>query len=129
MKVIGLSLLFGIVGVFLTRASVNRLARGESPPDAHGCWALGLVSLVPSWLIASFGLLGTTPGLRPQYVGAAAWILSGAAGLAGAIFTERRVRETETPGGPMQSWRLGLLGFAVAWGIAVVAHLVRFAWT
>lgn len=129
MWIIGLSLILGLLGVVVTRAVVGRLARCESPSDAHACWALGLISLVPSWLIASFGLLGTTPGLRPELMGSAAWILSGAAGLAGTIFTERRVREAQTSGGPLQWWRLGLFGFLVAWAIAVGAHLVRLAWT
>lgn len=128
MRTIGLSLFLGFLGIVVTHVSVGHLARGESPPDAHAYWALGLVSLVPSWLVASFGLLGTTPGQRPEALGAAAWILSGAAGLAGAIFTEGRVREAETLGSPLQSWRIGLLGFLPAWAIAVCTHLVRVAW-
>ena len=129
MRIIAVALVLGFLGIVVTRVSVGSLARSESPPDAHAYWALGLVSLVPSWLVASFGLLGTTPGQRPEALGAAAWILSGAAGLVGAIFTEGCVRDAEMLASPLQSWRIGLIGFLIAWAIAVGTPLVRLAWT
>jgi hypothetical protein len=122
-----LSALAAVGGVVLTRAALGRLVRG-GPPDAHACWALGFVALVPAWLVAFVTLLGSLQGVRPTPVTAAPWVLSVAAALVGAITSEalvRRADESETPPSPARCWRIGLLGGAAAWLVALVGHLAR----
>ena len=102
--------------------SPMRRVRGRSPIAP-----LGLVTLLPAWLVAFVGLLGTTPGVRPQLVSGAAWLLSAAAGLIGAIATEARVRETGDFAEAHQAtrlWRLGVLAFLPAWVIVLSGHVV-----
>jgi hypothetical protein len=82
--------------------------------------------------------------VRLEVVTAAAWILSAAAALAGAISTERRVRdvtegaEPGSTGGddrpdpgrelsPERCWRIGVYSFVPAWAIAVAGHVLRRA--
>jgi len=89
--------------------------------------ALGLVTLLPAWLVAFVGLLGATPGVRPQLVSGAAWLLSTAAGLIGAIATEACVRGTgdfAEAHHATRLWRLGVLAFLPAWVIVLNGHVV-----
>src|SRR5262249_57069354 len=93
----------------------------------HAYWALGLVTLLPAWLVAFLGLLGTTPGVRPQLVSGAAWLLSAAAGLIGAIATEARVRETgdfAEAHHATRLWRLGGLALLPSLGIVLSGPVV-----
>jgi hypothetical protein len=100
------------------------LTAGDASRDPHAYWALGLVALLPAWLVAFVGLLGTEPGAKPQL----AWVLSTAAMLIGAIATEGRVRRAgdtvEAQHAP-RLWRLGVLAFLPAWVIALAGHVVR----
>jgi hypothetical protein len=141
------SLVLGAAGVLATRAGLTTLAR-TGGRDPHVYWSLGLVSLVPAWVVAFLSLLGSSPRVRLEAVTAAAWILSAAAALAGAIATERRVREAtegaepgsanedDRAGGddrsdagrelsPERCWRIGAYSFALAWMIALAGHLLR----
>jgi hypothetical protein len=140
------SLVLGLIGVLATRAGVARLARSRGR-DPHVYWAIGLVSLVPAWVVAFLSLLGSAPREHLQAVTGAAWILSAAAALVGAISTERRVRDASEasepdpvrgndrpdPGclvhelSPERSWRIGVLTFVPAWAIALAGHLLRRA--
>ena len=95
--------------------------------DPHAYWALGLVSLVPAWLIVFVTLLPGVPGMRPQLISAAAWILSAAAGLVGAIATEGRLRHLDESGlqpSPSRLWRLGVVALAPSWTIALVGRVL-----
>ena len=85
------SVLLGLIGVIASRVGLTRLTADDASRDPHTYWALGLVTLLPAWLVAFVGLLGTTPGVRPQLVSGAAWLLSAAAGLVGAIVSEARL--------------------------------------
>jgi len=111
------------IAVIISRVALSSLAAPSRDPHAY--WALGLVTPLPAWLVAFLGLLGTQPGVRPQLVSSAAWVLSSAAALVGAITTEAYVRragdsvEAQHAG---RLWRLGLLAFLPAWGIALIGY-------
>ena len=122
------SVLLGLIGVVASRIGLTNLTADGASRDPHAYWGLGLVTLLPAWLVAFVGLLGTTPGARPQLVSGVAWLLSAAAGLIGAIATEARVRQTGDFAEAHQAtrlWRLGVLAFLPAWLIVLSGHLVR----
>jgi hypothetical protein len=120
------SLVLALAGALATRAGVNRLAAGPAR-DAHVYWALGFIALLPAWLVVFLTLLPDAPGIRFQFISAAAWILSAAAGLVGAIASEGRVRrldESGLPPPPTRFWRLGVMALAPSWAIACVGHVL-----
>jgi hypothetical protein len=122
------SLLLALAGVLATRAGTNRLA-GGSARDPHVYWALGLVALLPAWLVVFLALL-PVPGMRLQLISAVAWLLSAAAGLVGAIATEGRLRHLDESGlhpSPRRLWRLGVMALAPSWAIALVGHILLWA--
>ena len=126
MWIIASSVLLCLIGVVASRIGLTHLTADGASRDPHAYWALGLVTLVPSWLVAFVGLLGTTPGVRPQLVSGA--LLSAAAGLIGAIATEARVRGTgdfAEAHHATRLWRLGVLAFLPAWVIVLIGHVVR----
>jgi hypothetical protein len=128
MWTIASSVLLGLIGIIASRIGLRRLTAAGASRDAHAYWVLGLVTLLPAWLVAFLGLLGSTPGGRPQLVSGAAWVLSAAAGLIGAIATEARVREAGDIAGAQAAprlWRLGILALLPAWVIALGGHLLR----
>ncbi len=123
MRIVIASLLVGVLGILLSRVGLRRVATGDRDPHAY--WGLGLVALLPAWLIAFLTLLPGDPGLRPQPLPMALWILSAAAALLGAILTERRAcpsDESKDIRSPAESWRLGVLAFVPAWAIVLVGH-------
>jgi NO-binding membrane sensor protein with MHYT domain len=122
MWIIVSSIVLAPVGVFLSLAVLRRLTADSASRDPHAYWALGLITLLPAWLVAFIGLLGTTPGVRPHGASAVVFVLSAAAGLLGAILTEARVREatgSHEPWHPTRMWRLGLLAALPAWLLAL----------
>jgi hypothetical protein len=128
MLVITFSVLLGLVGAVASRVGLTFLTAEDTSRDPHAYWALGVVALLPAWLVAFLGLLGTVPGAKPELVSGAAWMLSAAAALVGAIVTEARVRESgdavETRHAA-RHWRLGLLAFLPAWAIVLIGHVAR----
>ncbi len=127
MWIISSSVLLGLIGVVASRAGLTRLTAADASRDPHAYWALGLVSLIPAWLVAFVGLLGTQPGAKPQLVSGAAWVLSAAAMLIGAIATEAHVRRAGDTAEVhiARLWRLGVLAFLPAWVIALGGHVGR----
>ncbi len=128
MWIIASSVLLGLIGVFASRFGLTRLTANDASRDPHAYWALGLVTLLPAWLVAFVGLLGSTPGVRPQLVSGAAWLLSAAAGLIGAIATEAGIRgvgDSAETHDATRLWRLGVLAFLPAWVIVLIGHVVR----
>ena len=121
--VIVASLIVALVALVASRAGLARLTEGGAGRDPHAYWALGLLTLLPAWLIAFLGLLGAEPAVRLHLVTGAAWTLSSAAGLITVIVTEARARatgETVTADRAERLWRLGLLALLPAWLIALV---------
>ena len=128
MLIVAASLLVGLAGVALTLAVLARLVGKTAGVDPHACWALGLVGLVPAWLVVLLALLGSLPAPRLQLVPAVSWVLSVAAALIGAIGTEGRVRAMsglDDGQPPTRYWRLGVLAVVPAWAIAVLGYTLR----
>lgn len=126
MWIIASSVLLGLIGVLASRIGLTRLTADGASRDPHAYWALGLVTLLPAWLVAFVGLFGATPGVRPP--GATWLLLSAAAGLIGAIATEARVRGTgdfAEAHHATRLWRLGVLAVLPAWLIVLGRHVVR----
>jgi hypothetical protein len=126
--VIALSLALALVGVVTGRTILTRVTDVEAPRDPHGYWALGLVTLLPAWLVAFVGLLGSQPVAPRPLAAGVAWVLSAAAMLVGAIATEARARQAGEHAETRDAarlWRLGVLAFLPAWLIALGGHLVR----
>ena len=123
MRIIGISLVIGIIGVGVSRAWMQRLV-GQAPNvDPHVYWVLGLLGLMPAWLIAFLGLLGSSPTGRLQGWSEAAFILSAAAALIGVIITEalvRRASESERDRGWATYWRYGVASLVPAWIISLL---------
>ncbi len=121
------SLAVGLLGLLATRAALLRLADRGPVGDPHVPWALGLVGLVPAWLITFVALLGSSPAPRLPVWSAAAWIASSSAALIGTIVTEALVRSAGESGGrPLtQYWTYGLAALLPAWLISILGTLVR----
>jgi hypothetical protein len=122
------SLVIGLVGILASRAYLPTLTANGASRDPHVYWALGLTALVPAWVVAFVGLLGTPAGARPHLVSAAVWMVSAATGLIGAIATEARVRDagdTDDAREAARLWRVGLFTFLPAWVIALIGYAVR----
>jgi hypothetical protein len=125
MIAIAISLLVGLMGVVASRAALGHLAVESPNRDPHVDWVLGLVALVPAWLVVFLALLGPTSTPRKDLVSAVSWVLSAGAGLIGAIATEGSLRRASESGrlqGSLACWRLGLVGFAPAWLIALAGQ-------
>ena len=128
MPIIASSVVLVLLGVVVSRVGLTRLTADAASRDPHAYWALGLIALLPGWLVAFVGLLGTEPGAKPPLVAAVAWVLSAAAGLIGAIATEARVRgvgDSVEVHHSTRLWRLGVLALLPAWGIVLVGYLAR----
>jgi hypothetical protein len=125
MTTAAVALVLAVAGVIITRWGVGRLAASARPPAAHVSWCLGLIALVPGWLVALVTLLGTRPGEPPQAATTVPWTLSTAAGLIGAIGSEARVRRAGDAPPPTWYWWAGLTGFVPAWALAVAGHVLR----
>ena len=125
MWILASSVLLGLIGVVASRIGLTYLTADGALRDPHAYWALGLVALLPAWLVAFVGLLGTTPGVRAHLVSSAAWLLSAAAALIGAIATEAGVRgagDSVEAHHAARLWRLGLLAFLPAWVIVLIGY-------
>jgi hypothetical protein len=123
--VIALSVLLGAAGLLVTRPLAARLASRTEELDPHAPWAIGLAGMLPAWLAVFLALLPATAGARPRGLAEAAWILSAASALLGAIASESRLRAIadgrETP--PVRCWRLGALAMVPAWAVALAGFL------
>ncbi len=123
MRIIGISLVIGLIGVGVSRAWTQRLVRQAPSVDAHVYWVLGLCGLMPAWLVAFLGLLGSSPAGRLQGWSEAAWVLSAAAALIGVIITEalvRRASESDRDRDCATYWRYGVASLAPAWIISLL---------
>src|SRR2546430_12982300 len=108
MVVILASVVVGLVGIYGSWTLVSHRGRQRRPGATD--WTLGLVSLVPAWLVAFWGLLGPSTGW-PQ----AGWVASSAAALVGATDARaRRLREAPEASPPRAQWLLGVMALLPA---------------
>ncbi len=122
------SVVVGILGALASRAWMRRVAQRAATADPHVPWSIGLLGLMPGWLIAFVALLGTSPAPRLQGAAEAAWILSSSAALLGTIVTEallRRAAESGAAPGPLVYWKYGVAALIPAWAIAVLGNLAN----
>jgi len=121
------SVVAGVLGVLGTCAGMTWFARRQSPRGPIFYWVLGLAALLPGWLIAFVGLLGSSTGERPEPSLELPFILSSSAALLGVILTDAalgRLRGSGREHRPVTYWLLGVAALAPAWGIA----LLGLAW-
>ena len=116
------SIVAAILGVASTGVAARRLeARRHPAPDVG--WLLGLVGLLPAWLIPFVGLLGRLEAKPMPALVALWWILSGAAAIGGVILTHSRLRARVAKGQPSSSatcQRLGVFALLPAWCLALL---------
>ncbi|HEV8306116.1 MAG TPA: hypothetical protein VGW35_00500 [Methylomirabilota bacterium] len=117
------SVALAAVGVLITRAAVGYVRRRPGG-GAMRFWLLGLLALLPAWLVAFVALLGASPTGLPETGGAArAFVTSSAAALLGAILTDHAVRRLDASGGgdrPLTCWLLGVAALVPAWLLALL---------
>jgi len=125
MRAIEISLVIGLIGAGVSRAWTRRLVRQAPTVDPHVPWVLGLLGLLPSWLIAFLGLLGSSPAGRLRGWSEAAFILSSAAALIGVIITEalvRRASESDWDRDRATYWRYGVASLVPAWVVSLLGY-------
>lgn len=113
------SIVAALVGVLGTLVGMLRLRTSGGSPYLY--WTLGLVALLPAWLIAFLGVLGPSIIGRPE--SGVPFISSSSAALVGTIVSDalvRRLRDSARPHGPVTYWLLGLGALGPAWGIALL---------
>ena len=127
MPILAVSLVLGFLGILATRASLGYLAVSGPGADPHVPWVLGLVGLLPAWLMTFIALLGSSPAPRLPVWSAAAWIMSSSAALIGTIVTEALVRRAGESGGRPTStyWTYGIAALLPAWLISILGNVVR----
>lgn len=106
-------------------------SRRRQRPQSHPLWfwCLGLVALLPAWLLAFLGLLASPTGQSVVAVTLppAALFSSGAA-LLGVVVTDvavRRLQASGRPNGRVIYWLLGVVALLPGWGVALVGLLRR----
>src|SRR5262249_5385643 len=128
MPIIASSVVLVLLGVVVSRVGLTRLTADAASRDPHAYWALGLIALLPGWLVAFVGLPGPGPGPEPARVGGGGLGLAAGAGVIGRIATEARVRgvgDSVEVHHATRLWRLGVLALLPAWGIVLVGYLAR----
>jgi uncharacterized membrane protein YsdA (DUF1294 family) len=119
-----ISILAGVAGVIVTRAWIRR------PTTTNGksylFWSLGIVAVLPAWLVLFVYLIPSGLGGRTHVSGAVLWLCSTTLGLTGAITSEARLRHYQrSPEGlsPGRAWSLGLWAMMPAW-VAMLLGLI-----
>jgi hypothetical protein len=116
------SVVVSALGLLASWGGTVYFTRRQHSRDPHLYWFLGLAALLPAWLIAFVGLLGSSTGARPEVSQSVSWILSSAAALLGVIVTDALVRRLHESGRAhrlLMYWLLGIVALLPAWGIAL----------
>ena len=115
------SIVAAALGVLASGLVLARLGRRPEGPDPGIAWLLGLLGVLPGWIVAFVGLLGLVEApvgpVRLAFVGASA------GGLIGVIATDVIVRRLRATGGPRPAvtyWLLGLLAITPAWLVTIL---------
>jgi surface polysaccharide O-acyltransferase-like enzyme len=115
------SIVLGVLGLFATGVVLQYLSRQVSNWRPRHYWLLGLMALLPAWLIAFLGLLPSSVGPERSPLPRSALLCSVTA-LFGVIFTEMAVRQLDKRGYSFCSfiyWLLGVAGLVPAWVLAL----------
>jgi hypothetical protein len=115
------SIVLGVLGLFATGVVLQYLSRQVSNWRPRHYWLLGLMALLPAWLIAFLGLLPSSVGPERCPLPRSALLCSVTA-LFGVIFTEMAVRQLDKRGYSFCSfifWLLGVAGLVPAWVLAL----------
>ncbi|HXH81766.1 MAG TPA: hypothetical protein VNN07_02440 [Candidatus Tectomicrobia bacterium] len=127
LAVSAVSVVVGIAGIIATRAWIARSRDARDSP--HLSWSLGILAVLPAWLVAFVYLIPPGSDVRAHRAGAVVWVCSIALGLTGAIVSEARLRQLhESAGGlaPARAWFLGLAAMTPAWIAMLLGLLVEF---
>jgi len=115
------SLVAAALGVLASGLVLAHLGRRPEGPEPSLAWLLGLLGVLPGWVVAFVGLLGAAEApvgpIRLAFVG------SSAGGLVGVILTDVLVRRLRAAGPPrpvVTYWLLGLLAMTPAWLVTLV---------
>jgi len=121
------SVVVGVLGVLVTGGGTAYFGARRADLSPHLYWMLGLGGLLPGWLLAFLGLLGSSPIRgRPEPSLEVSFILSSSAALLGIILSDGAVRRLRVSGRPYRRvvfWLLGVAALAPAWGIALLGLL------
>jgi hypothetical protein len=123
------SVLVGVAGVIGTRVWIGRPSTRDGD-NAYLFWSVGLLAVLPAWLIAFIYLVPSSLGVRTHAAGAVLWLCSVALALTGAIMSEARLRRYQgSPEGlsPSRAWSLGLWAMIPAWGAVLLGLVVAVA--
>jgi hypothetical protein len=119
------SIVAAVIGLIATRVAVNRVARERPLSSPTLYWALGLVALLPAWLISFVGLLRAARS--ETRVPLEGWfILSSALALVGVIVSDSVVRRLSASGAPPRPERYWLLGLGALLPACLIG-LIRLA--
>jgi hypothetical protein len=119
------SILTGVAGVIGTRAWIRRPTTTDGN-NSYLFWSLGILAVLPAWLVLFVYLIPSGLGGRTHVSGAVLWLCSTTLGLTGAITSEARLRHYQrSPEGlsPGRAWSLGLWAMMPAW-VAMLLGLV-----
>jgi hypothetical protein len=120
------SVLAGVTGVIGTRAWIRRPTTRDGD-NSYLFWSLGILAVLPAWLVVFVYLIPSSLGVRTHGTGAVLWLCSITLGLTGAIMSEARLRHYEgSPEGlsPSRAWSLGLWAMIPAWGAMLLGLVV-----
>lgn len=121
------SVALGLLGLAVTWQVTGRLerARPDTPPDLY--WTLGVLGLLPAWLVEFVALLDRLGGRFPDMSIAAWWALSSAAAVMGVIAGHAWLRRLAAAAGDRpparRCWLTGALTLPAAWLLAAVGLL------
>jgi hypothetical protein len=120
------SVLAGVTGVIGTRAWIRRPTTRDGD-NSYLFWSLGILAVLPAWLVVFVYLIPSSLGVRTHATEAVLWLCSITLGLTGAIMSEARLRHYEgSPEGlsPSRAWSLGLWAMIPAWGAMLLGLVV-----
>jgi hypothetical protein len=118
---IKLSIVLGVLGLFVTGVAVQYLSRRVSNWRPRQHWLLGLMTLFPAWLIAFLGLLPSSVGPERNPLPRSA-LLSSVVALFGVVLADTAARRLDASGysrSPFKYWLLGLAGLLPSWLITL----------
>jgi hypothetical protein len=118
---IKLSIVLGVLGVVATAAVIPYTNRRVFNWRPRQHWLLGLMALLPAWLIAFLGLLPSSVGSERDPLPRLA-LLSSVVALLGVVFADTAARRLDKSGyllSPFKYWLLGLAGLLPAWLITL----------